>query len=276
MQRFRITHKRLVTFLLILVFLIFFLFPELQNRPAYFMMRPFVYLISTLQKGLMVITQGAGGIWSDYVALVGVREENRKLREELYQLQNENIQRHEATAALERIEAFLEFKEQNPYPMIAARVIGRDPTNWYRTMMIDKGDKDGVRMDMGVIVPGGVVGRVMKTAPGFSQIQLMTDRNSAIAGLVQRTRDEGIIEGMEKGLARIKYLPALSESQEGDLIITSGLAGSFPKGLLVGRIQKMKSQERALFQEAEVAPMVDFSRLEEVLVITPAQDIILE
>lgn len=224
----------------------------------------------------MAFTQGTGGIWSDYVFLVGVREENKKLREELYQLQNENIQQREAVAALERLEAFLEFKEQNPYPMIAARVIGRDPTNWYRTMIIDKGEKDGIHVDMGVIVPRGVVGRVMKTAPGVSQIQLLTDRNSAVAGLIQRTRDEGIIEGTEKGLARIKYLPALSESQEGDLILTSGLAGSFPKGLLVGRIHRVKRQDRALFQGAEVTPMVDFSRLEEVLVITEVQDIILE
>jgi rod shape-determining protein MreC len=276
MQRFRITHKRLVTFLIILVFLIFFIFPELQNRPAYFMMRPFVYLISTLQGGLMAFTQSASGIWSDYVFLVGVREENQKLREELYQLQNENIQQGEATAALKRLESFLEFKEQIPYPMIAARVIGRDPTNWYRTMIIDKGEKDGIRVDMGVIVPRGVVGRVMKTATGISQIQLLTDRNSAVAGLIQRTRDEGIIEGTENGLARLKYLPVLSESQEGDLVLTSGLTGSFPKDLLVGRIHRVRRQDRALFQEAEVTPMVDFSKLEEVLVITDVQDIILE
>ena len=224
----------------------------------------------------MAVTQGTSGVWSGYVDLVGVKEENRRLQEELYQLQSEKNQHLEAVAALERLEAFLEFKKQNPYSMMTARVIGRDPTNWYRTMVIDKGEQDGVRMDMGVIAPGGVVGRVMKTAPGISQVQLLTDRSSAVAGLVQRTRDEGIIEGTERGLARIKYLPVLSEVQEGDIVLTSGLAGSFPKGLLIGRIHWVKKQERALFQEAKLTPMVDFSKLEEVLVITAAQDNILE
>ena len=215
----------------------------------------------------MFVTQGVGRIWSGYMDLTQVREENLKLREELHRLQDENIRLLEARAAYDRLEQLLSFKIQSPYPVIAARVVGRDPTNWYRTLMIDKGEREGVAVDMGVIVPSGVVGRVIKTAPHLSQVLLLTDRNSAIAALVQRTRDEGIVEGTEEGLARIKYLSTLSELQEGDRVLTSGLAGSFPKGLFIGQIHRVEKQERALFQQAEIIPSVDFSKLEEVLVI---------
>lgn len=267
MLRFIIGHKRLIILLLISVFVIFFLFPELQKRPVYYMMRPFVYLISSLQKGLMFAVSGVGGVWSGYIDLTEVREENQKLREELHRLQNENIQLLEAKAAYDRLEPLLAFKTKSPYPVITARVIGRDPTNWYRTLMIDKGEREGVTVDMGIMVPSGVVGRVIKTTPELSQVLLLTNRNSAIAALIQRTRDEGIVEGTEKGLVRIKYLPPLSELQVGDPVLTSGLAGSFPKGMLIGRIRRLEKQEMALFQQAEIIPSVDFSKLEEVLVI---------
>src|SRR3972149_5958777 len=276
MLRFIIGYKRLIILLLISVFVIFFLFPELQKRPVYYMMRPFVYLISSLQKGLMFAVSGVGGVWSGYIDLTEVREKNQKLREELHRLQNENIQLLEAKAAYDRLEPLLAFKTQSPYPVITARVIGRDPTNWYRTLMIDKGEREGVTVDMGISVPSGAVGRVIKTTPERSQVLLLTDRNSAIAALIQRTRDEGIVEGTEKGLARIKYLPPLSELQVGDPVLTSGLAGSFPKGMLIGRIHRVEKQEMALFQQAEVIPSVDFSKLEEVLVIMSPEGQILE
>ena len=220
----------------------------------------------------MTVVQGTHAIWSGYIALVDVRKENRKLQEELDRLRSENIELLEAKAALKRLQPFLEFKTKSPHSIIIARVIGRDSTSWYRTMVIDKGEQDGVRLDMAAIVPGGVVGRVMKTASGTSRIQLLTDHNSAVAAFVQRTRDEGIVEGTEKGLVRIKYLPALSEVQEGDIVLTSGLAGSFPKGLLIGGIHKVKKEDKALFQQADVVPMLDFSKLEEVMIITAIQN----
>ncbi len=267
----RIKHKRFITLLLISIFVLFFLSPEMQKRPIHFLMWPFIYVISTLQEGLMVVSQGMGGFWSGYIALTGVREENLRLREQLYRLQNQNIQLLETRSALERIESLLELKTQSGFPLIAARVIARDPTNWHQTMVIDKGSEDGIAVDMGVMVTAGVVGRVTKIRPGIAHILLLTDRNSAIPALIQRTRDEGIVEGAEGGLARLKFIPTLSELEEGDQVLTSGLIGSFPKGLLIGRIRKVEKKEMALFQQAEVIPEVDFSRLEEVMVIAVSQ-----
>jgi rod shape-determining protein MreC len=264
-----IGYKRLFVLLLIFIFLIFFLFPELQKRPMYYMMRPFAYLISTLQNGFMGVVQGVGGAWSGYIQLTQVRKDNLGLNEELERLRDENVRLLEAKAALDRLELLLAFRTQSPYPVIAARVIGRDPTNWYRTLMIDKGERQGVRVDLGVIVPSGAVGRVIKTTPDYAMVLLLTDRNSAVAAIVQETRDEGIVEGTEKGLARIKYLSTLSEVKEGDQVVTSGLTGDFPKGILIGRIRQVERQEMALFHQAEVMPSVDFSKLEEVLVLLP-------
>ena len=267
MRWITINHRRLITWLLISTLVIFFLFPELQKRPVDFLLRPFTYTISTLQEGLIILVQGIGSVWSGHIALTEVREENLSLHEELSRLKNENIQLLESKAALDRMEALLEFKEQSSHQIIAARVVGRDPTNWNRMVVIDKGERDGVAVDMGVSVSAGVVGRVIKTTPEFSRVLLLTDRNSAIAVFIQRTRDEGLVEGTEKGLARIKYLSMLSELNKGDLVLTSGLAGSFPKGLLIGRIDRWEKRETALFQQAEVIPEVDLSKLEEVMVI---------
>jgi rod shape-determining protein MreC len=119
-----------------------------------------------------------------------------------------------------------------------------------------------------VIALTGVVGRVVKTTASSSMVLLLTDPSNAITALIQRTRDEGIVEGTAQGLARIKYVPLLSTVRVGDHVVTSGLTGGFPKGLSIGTITRIDKAEGDLFQSAEIAPEVDFSRLEEVLVLT--------
>jgi rod shape-determining protein MreC len=151
--------------------------------------------------------------------------------------------------------------------MIAAQVIGRDATNRYRAIILNKGESDGIKPDMGVVTPAGVVGRVVKTTGATSVVLLMTDPTNAIAGLIQRTRDEGIVEGTQQGLAQLKYIPLLSTLRDGDRVVTSGLVGGFPRGLVIGTITSIDKQEGALFQSAELMPEVDVGRVEEVLVI---------
>jgi rod shape-determining protein MreC len=151
--------------------------------------------------------------------------------------------------------------------MVAARVIGRDTGNWYRTILLNKGQSDGFKPDMGVVTPAGVVGRIVKTTAATSVVLLVTDPNNAIAGLIQRTRDEGIVEGTTQALARLKYIPLLSNARPGDQVVTSGLVGGFPRGLTIGTITRIDKDEGALFQSAELTPDVDVGRIEEVLVI---------
>jgi rod shape-determining protein MreC len=208
-----------------------------------------------------------GDLWTGYMALQGVEEENKQLRKELEYLQGQNSQLREAAAATKRLTALLEFKTQALTTMVAAQVIGRDTGNWYQTILLDKGKSDGLEAHMGVITPAGVVGRVVKTTAATSVVLLVTDPKNAIAGLVQRTRDEGIVEGTTQGLARLKYIPLLSNVRTGDRVVTSGLVGGFPRGLAIGTITKIDREEGALFQSAELAPEVDVNRVEEVLVI---------
>jgi rod shape-determining protein MreC len=120
---------------------------------------------------------------------------------------------------------------------------------------------------MGVITPAGVVGRVVKTTGATSVVLLITDPNNAIAGLIQRTRDEGIVEGVPQGRAKLKYIPMLSAVKEGDRVVTSGLVGGFPRGLAIGTITSIDREEGALFQTGELVTEVDVNRVEEVLVI---------
>jgi len=150
---------------------------------------------------------------------------------------------------------------------VAAQVIGRDTGNWYQTIILNKGSSDGLQSDQGVITPAGVVGRVVKTTASTAVVLLVTDPNNAIAGLIQRTRDEGIVEGTTQGQARLKYIPLLSNARPGDHVVTSGLVGGFPRGIPIGTITRIDKEEEALFQSAELSPEVDPNRVEEVLVI---------
>jgi rod shape-determining protein MreC len=121
---------------------------------------------------------------------------------------------------------------------------------------------------MGVMAPDGAVGRVVKVTPFTAIVLLITDPNNAVTGLIQRTRDEGIVEGTTEGRARMKYIPLLATLQSGDVIVTSGLTGGFPRGVPLGTITRIDRIEGELFQSAEIVPEVDLHKLEEVLVIT--------
>jgi len=228
---------------------------------------PVGWVLSWPLRAMASVYEGMSDLWTGFVVLRGVEEENKQLRKELEYLKGQNSQLREAAAATDRLAKLLEFKEQALPPMVAAQVIGRDTGNWYRTIILNKGTSDGLQPDSGVITPAGVVGRIVKTTAATSVVLLVTYPNNAIAGLIQRTRDEGIVEGTLGGHARLKYIPLLSNARAGDRIVTSGLVGGFPRGLAIGTITKIDKEEGALFQSAELAPEVDVDRVEEVLVI---------
>jgi rod shape-determining protein MreC len=151
--------------------------------------------------------------------------------------------------------------------MITAEVIGRDPSSWFRSVTINKGEMDGVNRGMAVISPDGVIGQVLKTSLHYATVLLITDYNSAFDAIVQRTRSKAIVEGKEENRCQLKYLLRTEDVVVGDMVITSGLGGKFPKGLRVGEIQRVEKKGYGVFQQAELVPSVDFTKLEEVLVI---------
>jgi rod shape-determining protein MreC len=259
--------RRLALVIAVVLVLGFFLLPNQTQSLFQQLGGPIGWIVSWPLRALSGVHDGIGDLWDHYVALQGVEEENRQLRKEVEYLQEQNSQLREAAAATERLTALLEFKAQALPTMIAAQVIGRDTGNWYRTLILNKGRSDGIEPDMGVITSAGVVGRIVKTTAATSVVLLVTDPNNAIAGLIQRTRDEGIVEGTTQGMARLKYIPLLSSVRAGDRVVTSGLVGGFPRGLAIGTITTIDKEEGALFQSAELTPEVDANRVEEVLVI---------
>lgn len=244
-----------------------FLFPGQSQGLLEYLDGPVGQLVRLPLEAVSSLDQGISNMWQQYVALQSVEDENHRLRQEIEWLRGQNNQLREAASATQRLTALLQFKEQALSTMIAAQVIGRDASNRYKSVIVNKGDSDGIQKDMGVITPSGVVGRVVKTTGATSVVLLVTDPNNAIAGLIQRTRDEGIVEGTLQGRAKLKYIPMLSAVKEGDYVVTSGLVGGFPRGLAIGTITGIAREEGALFQTAELAPEVDVNHVEEVLII---------
>lgn len=261
-------NTRRIVFGLAAVLLVGFLLLPSQFQGVFQQMGgPVGWIVSWPLRAVSGLSDGIANFWNTFVMLQNVDEENQQLRKEIEYLKGQNSQLREAAAATDRLAALLEFKTQALPPMVAAQVIGRDTGNWYQTLILNKGELDGLQPDLGVITPAGVVGRIMKTTAATSVVLLVTDPNNAIAGLIQRTRDEGIVEGMTDGQARLKYIPLLSNARAGDRVVTSGLAGGFPRGLAVGTITRIDKEEGELFQSAELTPEVDVTRVEEVLVI---------
>lgn len=206
-------------------------------------------------------------LWEDYFHLVDVHQENRRLKLELDSLKRENGLYKELVATHERLRDLLSFKEAVSRPAVAAQVVGLDPTGWFQSVVINKGTNAGIKLDMPVVNASGVVGRIVSVSPNYAKVLLIIDQNSAVDCLVQRSRDRGMVRGQSAQVCRLDYMVKSASVKEGDGVITSGLGRVFPKGLPVGTILNVKEGDGALFKEIAVTPAVDFSKLEEVLVI---------
>lgn len=206
-------------------------------------------------------------VWQDYLAVLEVGQENKQLREKLRQAAAVNNEYREAVAVNVRLRKLLEFKESLPVPTLTARIIGKDPSLWFKTVIVDRGSSDGVREGMPVATVEGVVGQVLNTSPHYAKILLATDPNSAIDVLIQESRTRGILKGKGSNAYQLYYVLKNAEVNEGDRVITSELGGVFPKGLLVGTVSKIVKERRGMFQQIEVEPAPDFSRLENLVIL---------
>jgi rod shape-determining protein MreC len=225
---------------------------------------------SPFQKAVTFILKTVQGTFQQYIFLVHLEKENRMLKQRITELQEEQHRMKEMELANERLRQLLQFKEKNPPSMIGAEVIGQDPSSWFKSVTIDKGERDGVKKRMAVVSSAGVIGQILKTSPHYSTVLLITDYNSAIDSIVQRTRAKAIVEGKGENRCRLKYLLRTEEVAEGDVVVTSGLGGNYPKGLKVGEIKKVDKKGHGVFQYAELVPSVDLTQLEEVFVIMEA------
>jgi len=214
-------------------------------------------------------TQFVAGFWHHYLNLVGVSRENERLQQEIKRYIALNAEYREAEATNVRLNQLLDLAQNFDEPVLTANVIGRDPALWFKTMTIDKGISAGVQKGMPVVTVEGVVGQVINVSPRYAKILLATDPNSAVDAIVQSSRALGIIKGDGQGY-RLDYVLKDSIVNKDDLVVTSGMSGVFPKGLLIGKVVDVGKDRRGMFHTITVRPAVDFRELEYVTVILQA------
>ncbi|SHK51046.1 rod shape-determining protein MreC [Selenomonas ruminantium] len=204
-------------------------------------------------------------------------EQNKMLRNEVEQLRGINLQANEALAENERLRAMIGYEHSvRQFDMVAARVIGRESDTWSRMIVIDRGTASGVQEDMPVVTPQGLVGRVIEAGPNSSKVQLILDPRSSVGTIVQRaeSRVTGIVQGdMDNPtMPQMVNIPKNADVVEGDVIVTSGFGGIFPKGIIVGLVSSLKNDDGGLLKIGVLESAVDFQKLEDVLVITASRE----
>ena len=203
----------------------------------------------------------------DYVWLKNLRKENEDLRKEVADLESKVTSYHEAYVENLRLRRLLDFKSSIKAETLAAQVIMHDLTGWFQTLMIDKGFRDGITQDMPVVNDEGVIGRILDVSDRHCRVLLITDPGSSVDAVIQRNRVRGILSGKDANGCLLKYVRGNLDIQVGDLVVSSGKDGMYPKGLRLGVIQAAFKDPVDLFQKIEVKPLVRLSALEEVLVI---------
>ena len=214
----------------------------------------------------------------DYFPFVQSRRqlarENKQLRQENDALRQEVRALGETGRENLRLSQLLNVKEHTPFRTVTARVIGRDASNWWRSLQIDRGSNDGITDNMAVLDADGLIGKTVSVSSSQARVLLITDQNCKAAALLQDTREPGVVSGTETAFSisphlMMTYVNRDAKVAPGESVITSGLGGVFPKGILIGTTTHARiNRQTGMYQDVDIAPAVDFHRLEEVIVIT--------
>ena len=224
--------------------------------------------IAPVQKALSSSIASVKDDWSRYIFLVGIVEENKNLKKEIEELKAVLISYQESYQEAKRLRKLLSLSDDYKYQFISARVIGREQAALSRVILIDKGSSDGLKTGMPVVAPPGLIGRLIDVSWHVSRVLLFIDENSNIDAIVQRNRTQGIISGAGSSGLIFKYISKTQDVKEGDVIVSAGMGGVFPKGMLIGQVIHVDKQDASLFLKINVAPFTDFSKLEEILILS--------
>lgn len=238
-----------------------------QPYPAYGPGRVAIALVAPFQNAIVGTTRFFRGIWEHYFFLVTVQEENERLFRENRALDAIQHKYLETAAMNDRMRELLGLLKKIEQPAVAALVVGKDPSPWFQTVMVDKGTGDGIGKGDPVINAQGIVGIVVDITAHYAKVMLITDPNSAVDAVVQDSRARGIVKGGAAGYCVFNYVLRKHQVAVDDLVVSSGMDMVFPKGLPVGRVATIVKQDAGIFQDVTLAPAVDFERLEEILII---------
>jgi len=249
-------------------------------------------VLAPLQRAATALVTGIGDLSQTVRQVRELRARVAELEEQVNALTIENVRLREYEAEVVQLRGLLGFVEANPtWAFLGADVVGRsacinapcgdvvgqEPNPYLRYITINVGQADGVAVGMPVVTGGAVlVGRVAETGLHTSKVQLITDPGSNVAAILQRSRATGLVVGQPDGSLRMIYIPQEDTVQVGDVVLTSGLGGAFPRGLVLGQVSQVVKQDFALFQEAVIHPAVDYRRVELTLVITLFQPLVQE
>lgn len=237
---------------------------QLKNEPLGAVL---MFILRPLQIAAQGTINWISGLHDNYDTLAGFRSENERLRKRIQTLEVERQRLLEAEATNNQLKRLLDFRGQLQGNVVTASIIANTASSWFQSCMLDKGSADGVRKGMAVVTASGVVGQVVAVTPRTAKVLLLTDPNSGIDVLVQRTRARGIVSGSLENGTILKYVKRSEDIQEGDRLLTAGTDGVFPKGMMAGTVIKVTKQHIGLFQFVEVLPAVQSARIEDVLVV---------
>ncbi|RIK30995.1 MAG: rod shape-determining protein MreC [Chloroflexi bacterium] len=234
-------------------------------------------VLTPAQEALIDATNGVTNLFGGFQSVNELRAQVKQLQEQLNQSTLDRVRVRELESENAELRAQLEYKQENPDYLLSgatvlenrARVLAQDPSPLVNYIVIDQGRADNVAVGMPVITPVGLVGRVSEVGAHWARVQLINDASSSVNAVVQSSRATGIIQGQGRGseLVLMRFLPLGEAVQEGDVILTSGISGAFPKRIVIGQVVQVNQRDTALFTEALVRPSVDLQRLEYVLVM---------
>jgi rod shape-determining protein MreC len=229
--------------------------------------RAVVFVTAPIQSVITITIDSTARLVTNYLALVNTNQSYSAALEENRKLLNEIHNFREIEAENKRLRALLQFQAQVEEKKLIAQVIAKDVSTEFRSLRLNKGTSSGIKNGMPVVTHEGIVGRVLRTTAEYSDVITLLDNLSSIDSVVQRSRARGILEGATDFSCILKYVLRTDDIEAGDTIISSGLDGIYPKGILLGTVIRVNKKSYGITQDVEVRPSVDFSKLEEVMVI---------
>lgn len=226
-----------------------------------------IYPLQKLEQAGSSVINGITDLFNSYILIVGKEEENRKLLHQIKILEQKKNKYIETDFENERLRNILKLTSQRSDVVTTAEVFARDPSNWFNVLWINKGSGDGVAKDMVAVTPLGPVGKIHRILDDGASIILLTDVNSSVAVRLQITRAAGILEGRGDGTCSLKYVSKRTEVKTGEKVVTSGLDGIFPEGLLVGYVSEVSKEADEMFQMIRVLPIQELTTIEEVAIL---------
>jgi rod shape-determining protein MreC len=260
-------HSLIVAAVLLLLSLAVLSYNATRLSETGFLRKMVLEAAAPVEDIINVSLKGLHNAWKRYLFLIGLEDENRRLQKQNASLNDQLNRYREGYIEGMRLHKLLALAEGLPNRSVTARVVDRSRTPLFKTILINKGTAEGLRVGLPVLSEQGVVGRIIETAWHASQVLLVTDENSNIDAVIQRSRAQGILQGAGAARGNLKYISRAEEVQVGDVVLTSGLAGVFPKGLLLGVITGASRSSEGLFQKIYVVPAVDFGKVEEVIAL---------